>query len=48
MNSIESKGFRVALGDMGSGYSSLNTIHILRPYKAVVASKLLEMAQELA
>ena len=31
MNSIESKGFRVALGDMGSGYSSLKTIHILRP-----------------
>lgn len=57
-------GFRVALDDMGSGYSSLNMIHTLRPgfikldlqlirgvaddpYKAVVASKVLEMAQEL-
>lgn len=58
------KGFRVALDDMGSGYSSLNLIHRLRPdfmkldmqlirgvdsdpYKAVVAGKILEMAQGL-
>ncbi|MDP9456689.1 MAG: EAL domain-containing protein [Actinomycetota bacterium] len=58
------KGFKVALDDMGSGYSSLNLIHRLRPdfmkldmqlirgvdqdpYKAVVASKILEMAQGL-
>ncbi|CAA9490525.1 MAG: hypothetical protein AVDCRST_MAG25-3333 [uncultured Rubrobacteraceae bacterium] len=58
------KGFRVALDDMGSGYSSLNMIHRLRPdfikldmqltrgvdtdpYKAVVAGKILEMAQSL-
>ena len=58
------RGFRVALDDMGSGYSSLNLIHRLRPdfmkldmqlirgvdsdpYKAVVAGKVLEMAQGL-
>ena len=58
------RGFRVALDDMGSGYSSLNLIHRLRPdfmkldmqlirgvdsdpYKAVVAGKILEMAQSL-
>jgi EAL domain-containing protein (putative c-di-GMP-specific phosphodiesterase class I) len=58
------QGFRVALDDMGSGYSSLNLIHRLRPdfikldmqlirgvdddpYKAVVAQKVLEMAQSL-
>lgn len=58
------RGFRVALDDMGSGYSSLNLMHSLRPdfikldvqlirgvdsdpYKAVVASKILEMAQNL-
>jgi EAL domain-containing protein (putative c-di-GMP-specific phosphodiesterase class I) len=57
-------GFKVALDDMGSGYSSLNLIHQLRPdfikldmelvrgvhgdhYKAVVAQKILEMAQSL-
>lgn len=60
-----SKGFRIALDDMGSGYSSLNLLNRLKPdfmkldmqliqgvnydlYKAVVASKLLEMAQELS
>jgi EAL domain-containing protein (putative c-di-GMP-specific phosphodiesterase class I) len=58
------RGFRVALDDMGSGYSSLNMIHRLRPdfikldmqlirgvfdgpYKAIIARKVLEMAQEL-
>lgn len=58
------QGFRVALDDLGSGYSSLNLIHRLRPdlikldmqlvrgvhgdpYKAVVAQKVLEMAQSL-
>ncbi len=58
------KGFRVALDDMGSGHSSLNLIHHLRPdfikldvqlirgvdsdpYKAVIAGKILEMAQSL-
>ena len=57
-------GFRVALDDMGSGYSSLNLIHHLRPdfikldlhlvrdvdkdpYKAMIAGKILEMAQGL-
>ncbi|TVQ50813.1 MAG: EAL domain-containing protein [Phycisphaerales bacterium] len=57
-------GFRVALDDLGAGYSSLNLIHQLKPnfikldmelirdvdkdeYKAMVATKLLEMAQSL-
>jgi EAL domain-containing protein (putative c-di-GMP-specific phosphodiesterase class I) len=57
-------GFRIALDDMGSGYSSLNLLHQLRPdfvkldmelirgvhqdeYKAMIARKLLEIAQEL-
>lgn len=57
-------GFQVALDDVGSGYSSLNLVHQLRPdyvkldmelvrgvdrdpYKAVIASKLLESAREL-
>lgn len=57
-------GFRVALDDLGSGYSSLNLIHQLRPdfikldmeltrnvhqdpYKALIAEKLLEIAQGL-
>ncbi|HEX8235972.1 MAG TPA: EAL domain-containing protein [Abditibacteriaceae bacterium] len=57
-------GFRVALDDVGSGYSSLNMLGQLRPdyikldrelisgvqhdsYKAVIAQKLLETAQEL-
>lgn len=54
-------GFRIALDDLGSGYSSLNLLHALRPdfvkldmaltrdvhrdpYKALLASKLLEVA----
>jgi EAL domain-containing protein (putative c-di-GMP-specific phosphodiesterase class I) len=58
------QGFRIALDDLGSGYSSLNLIHRLRPdfvkldiglirdvdtdpYKAVIARKLLELAQSL-
>jgi EAL domain-containing protein (putative c-di-GMP-specific phosphodiesterase class I) len=58
------RGFRVALDDVGSGYSSLNLLHQLRPdfvkldmelvrgvaddpYKATVASKLLELARSL-
>jgi EAL domain-containing protein (putative c-di-GMP-specific phosphodiesterase class I) len=57
-------GFRIALDDIGSGYSSLNLIHHLRPdfikldmhlirrvdqdlYKATIARKILEIAQEL-
>ena len=57
-------GFRVALDDVGAGYSSLNRLHLLRPdlikldlqlvrdvhtdpYKALVAEKLLELAQSL-
>jgi EAL domain-containing protein (putative c-di-GMP-specific phosphodiesterase class I) len=57
-------GFRVALDDVGSGYSSLNMLGQLRPdfikldrelisgvhhdaYRAVIAKKLLETAQEL-
>jgi EAL domain-containing protein (putative c-di-GMP-specific phosphodiesterase class I) len=58
------QGFKVALDDVGSGYSSLNMISRLRPdfmkldrelvsglhrdnYKAMIAKKLLETAQEL-
>lgn len=58
-------GFRVALDDVGAGYSSLNRLHLLRPdllkldlqlvrdvhadpYKAVVAEKVLELADTLA
>jgi EAL domain-containing protein (putative c-di-GMP-specific phosphodiesterase class I) len=58
------KGFRVALDDVGSGYSSLNLIHRLRPdfikldmelirgvdcdpYKATVARKIIEIANDL-
>lgn len=57
-------GFGVALDDVGSGYSSLNMLHRLRPdylkldmelvhgvhedpFKAVIASKVLEIAQRL-
>jgi EAL domain-containing protein (putative c-di-GMP-specific phosphodiesterase class I) len=57
-------GFRIALDDVGSGYSSLNLIHQLRPdyikldmhlirgvdhdpYKATIAQKILEIAEEL-
>ncbi len=57
-------GFGVALDDVGSGYSSLNVLHRLRPdylkldmelvrdvhvdpFKAVIASKVLEIAQRL-
>lgn len=57
-------GFKVALDDVGAGYSSLNMLHELRPdfvkldmemirdvhtedYKAVVVSKLLEIARDL-
>jgi len=57
-------GFAVALDDFGSGYSSLNLLHQLRPdylkldielirdvdrdpYKASIARKILEVAQEL-
>jgi EAL domain-containing protein (putative c-di-GMP-specific phosphodiesterase class I) len=57
-------GFGVALDDLGSGYSSLNMLHELRPdfvkldmglirgidqdpYKALIAQKLLEVAQGL-
>jgi len=59
-----SAGFRVALDDMGSGYSNLNLLHQLRPdfikldmeltrnvdqdpYKALIAEKLLDIAQKL-
>jgi EAL domain-containing protein (putative c-di-GMP-specific phosphodiesterase class I) len=59
-----SHGFRVALDDVGSGYSSLNMLGALRPdflkldrelvsgvhadpYKATIAAKLLETAQDL-
>lgn len=58
-------GFKVALDDVGAGYSSLNLIHQLRPdfikldmeltrgvhadpFKALVAAKVLEIAQELS
>jgi len=57
-------GFGVALDDVGSGYSSLNVLHRLRPdylkldmelvrdvhadpFKAVIAAKVLEIAQRL-
>jgi EAL domain-containing protein (putative c-di-GMP-specific phosphodiesterase class I) len=57
-------GFRVALDDVGAGYSSLNRLHLLRPdllkldmelvrgvhadpYKAVVAGKVLDLADTL-
>jgi EAL domain-containing protein (putative c-di-GMP-specific phosphodiesterase class I) len=57
-------GFRVALDDVGSGYSSLNLLHQLRPdfikldmeltrnvnqdpYKALIAAKVLDIAQQL-
>jgi EAL domain-containing protein (putative c-di-GMP-specific phosphodiesterase class I) len=59
-----SNGFRVALDDLGAGYSSMNLLAQLRPdfvkldmglirdvdrepYKAHIARKLIEMAQEL-
>jgi EAL domain-containing protein (putative c-di-GMP-specific phosphodiesterase class I) len=64
LNYYRSAGFRVALDDIGSGYSSLNLLHQLRPdyikldielirgvdrdpYKALVAEKILEIAQRL-
>lgn len=57
-------GFRMALDDLGAGYSGLNLIHQLRPdfikldmelirnvdqdpYKALIAEKLLDIAQQL-
>ena len=57
-------GFRVALDDVGAGYSSLNLLHQLRPdfvkldmdlirgvdsdpYKALIASKIIEIASAL-
>lgn len=57
-------GFRIALDDLGAGYSSLNLLPQLRPdfvkldmelirevdgdpYKAIIASKLIEMARDL-
>jgi len=59
-----SAGFRVALDDVGSGYSGLNLLHQLRPdfikldmeltrsvhedpYKALIAEKVLDIAQQL-
>ena len=62
LNYYREAGFRVALDDVGAGYSSLNLIHQLRPdfikldmelvqgvtgdpYKAMIAEKLLEIAQ---
>jgi EAL domain-containing protein (putative c-di-GMP-specific phosphodiesterase class I) len=64
LNFYRAANFRVALDDVGSGYSSLNLIHQLHPdfikldmelirnvhqdpYKALVAQKLLEIAQQL-
>lgn len=64
LNYYRSSGFRVALDDIGSGYSSLNLLHQLRPdfikldielvrgvdrdpYKALVAEKILEIANRL-
>jgi EAL domain-containing protein (putative c-di-GMP-specific phosphodiesterase class I) len=64
LNYYRSAGFQVALDDIGSGYSSLNLLHQLRPdfvkldielirgvdrdpYKALIAEKILEIAQRL-
>lgn len=64
LNFYRDAGFRVALDDLGAGYSSLNLIHQLRPdfikldmeltrnvhqdpYKALIAEKLLEIADRL-
>lgn len=64
MEYCRNNDFRVALDDVGSGYSSLNSIHRLRPdfikldmelirgverdpYKAVIAQKIIELAQGL-
>lgn len=65
LNYYREAGFRVALDDIGSGYSSLNLLHQLRPdfikldielvrgvdrdpYKALIAEKILEIAQRLS
>lgn len=65
LNYYRSAGFKVALDDIGSGYSSLNLLHQLRPdyvkldidlvrgvdadpYKALIAEKILEIAQRLS
>jgi EAL domain-containing protein (putative c-di-GMP-specific phosphodiesterase class I) len=64
LRSYRDAGFRVALDDMGSGYSSLNLLHQLRPdfvkldmelirgvhadpYKALIATKMIEIANTL-
>jgi EAL domain-containing protein (putative c-di-GMP-specific phosphodiesterase class I) len=64
LNYYREAGFKVALDDIGSGYSSLNLLHQLRPdyikldielvrgvdrdpYKALIAEKILEIAQRL-
>lgn len=64
LDQYRNNGFRVALDDVGSGYSSLNMLSALRPdflkldrelvsgvhadpYKATIAAKLLETAQDL-
>ncbi len=64
LNFYREAGFRVALDDLGAGYSGLNLLHQLRPdfikldmdltrnvhqdpYKAMIAEKILEVAQHL-
>jgi EAL domain-containing protein (putative c-di-GMP-specific phosphodiesterase class I) len=64
LEAVRAQGFRVALDDVGAGYSSLNVLVHVKPdfmkldmglirdvdrdiYKSCVASKLLELAQEL-
>lgn len=64
LNFFRKSGFRVALDDLGAGYSSLNLLGALRPdfvkldaalvrdvdhdpYRAAIASKLLELAKTL-
>jgi EAL domain-containing protein (putative c-di-GMP-specific phosphodiesterase class I) len=64
LRQYRSAGFRVALDDLGSGFSSLNLLHELRPdfvkldialvrdvdrdpFKATLASKIIEAAREL-
>jgi EAL domain-containing protein (putative c-di-GMP-specific phosphodiesterase class I) len=64
LQQFRARGFRVALDDVGAGYSSLNVLVHVKPdfmkldmglirnvdsdvYKSCVASKLLELAQEL-
>ena len=65
LNYYRNAGFKVALDDIGSGYSSLNLLHQLHPdflkldielvrdvdtdpYKALIAEKILEIAQRLS